>query len=119
MIDKIHGKFRLICEECGDMSLVEFDTFPDAVDGKKTLGWRSRKIMGAWKDICPDCTGPNNASPVGKRLNRHQLAQFLSGYCPNCNIGTLVVSQAKDGEQVEVSCGKCRKKFKVLGIDMM
>jgi len=55
LIDKHFGDYILICDICGEDSEECFDTFQDAVDGKKDLGWLSEKRSKGWIDICPDC----------------------------------------------------------------
>lgn len=55
MIDKQHGSYYLICDICGEVVDALFDDFYDAVQFKKDEGWKSRKIKGEWKDICPEC----------------------------------------------------------------
>lgn len=46
--------YALICDHCGEEA-GEFDTFQDAVDGKKDTGYRSINEKGQWSDYCPDC----------------------------------------------------------------
>jgi hypothetical protein len=55
MIDKQFGDYVLICDICGEEAEEYFDTFHDAVEGKKKLGWKSEKISKGWADICPEC----------------------------------------------------------------
>jgi hypothetical protein len=55
MIDKIKGKYRLICDICGEAAEEIFNTFDEAVDYKVDSEWISRKKNGEWVDICPDC----------------------------------------------------------------
>ncbi len=56
MIDKIFGEFHLVCDVCDEEANEVFDEFIDAVEGKKDLGWRSRKDpKKGWLDICPEC----------------------------------------------------------------
>lgn len=53
-IQKIHGIYHLICDNCGEEHEQEFGYFYEAVDAKKD-GWRSRKVNGHWEDWCPKC----------------------------------------------------------------
>ncbi len=55
MIDKKYGQYAIVCDvgNCGE-SLEGFDTFQDAVEGKKEHGWKSRKVDGQWQDVCPE-----------------------------------------------------------------
>ncbi|MDD3655054.1 MAG: hypothetical protein PHO01_12920 [Desulfotomaculaceae bacterium] len=55
MIDKIKGKYRLICDICGEAAEEVFSTFDEAVDYKVDSEWISRKQDGEWADICPNC----------------------------------------------------------------
>jgi len=55
MIDKIKGKYRLICDICGEAAEEVFGTFDEAVDYKVDSEWISRKQDGEWADICPNC----------------------------------------------------------------
>ncbi len=55
MIDKIKGKYYLICDICGEAAKEVFSTFDEAVDYKVDSEWISRKQDGEWVDICPDC----------------------------------------------------------------
>lgn len=52
---KEYGKYTLVCDICDASVDEEYKTFQDAADGRKDLGWKSRKIDGDWVDICPDC----------------------------------------------------------------
>lgn len=54
MIDKDYDSYQLICDICGEV-VKEFDDFYDAVDYKKDNGWRSRRVIGGWEDVCPEC----------------------------------------------------------------
>lgn len=55
MIDKDFGVFKLVCDNCEERSEDSWDTFQDAVDAKKELGWESQGSSKGWKDICPEC----------------------------------------------------------------
>ena len=56
MIDKINNIHKIICNSCGEIFKNEFNSFYDAVEYKKSNGWRSVKISEAkWDEICPDC----------------------------------------------------------------
>jgi len=55
MISKEYKKYTLICDICNGGTDEEFDTFQDAVDGRKEIGWKVRKIDGEWQDVCPEC----------------------------------------------------------------
>lgn len=50
-----YGRFDLVCDVCGDMADKDFDSFDEAVDGKKRYGWKSQKTNGIWEDVCPAC----------------------------------------------------------------
>jgi hypothetical protein len=57
------GYYEIICGECGETLDVDFDTFEEAVEYKKTIakgeGWRAVKDKeGGWHDLCPDCATP-------------------------------------------------------------
>lgn len=55
MIDKSFGNYVLICDICQEESEERFDTFQNAVDGKKELGWKSQKTNKGWQDVCTNC----------------------------------------------------------------
>ena len=55
MIDKIKGKYRLICDICGEEAEKSFNTFDGAVDYKVDNEWISQKRDGEWQDVCPGC----------------------------------------------------------------
>lgn len=55
MIDRQKGKYVLICDNCGESSSDEFDTFQDAVDAKADQGFTSKKYADGWKDLCGEC----------------------------------------------------------------
>jgi hypothetical protein len=55
MIDKAYGSYFLTCDICLNSAEEKFDNFDDAVDYKKSNGWRSEKKYGEWLDICPEC----------------------------------------------------------------
>jgi len=56
MIDKEYGKYKLICDCCGenDKELI-FDTFQEAVDYKNDFNWLSMKIGEDWFNYCQSC----------------------------------------------------------------
>lgn len=56
MIFKEYGKYTLVCDICGASTDEDFDAFQDAVDAREGMGWKSRKIISEWTDICPDCS---------------------------------------------------------------
>ena len=56
LIDKIYGKFRLMCDSCGETLEETFDTWDEAVSAKKDNDWDSLKNRdGSWHDLCSDC----------------------------------------------------------------
>jgi hypothetical protein len=55
MIDKIKGKYYLICDICGEAAEEVFSTFDEAVDYKVDSEWISQRHRGCWEDVCPDC----------------------------------------------------------------
>jgi len=55
MINKEYGQFTYICDNCGAGTDEKFNTWQDAVDGKKDIGWKSEKTSTGWLDLCPDC----------------------------------------------------------------
>jgi len=67
MIDKIKGKYRLICDICGEAADEVFNTFDEAVDYKVDSEWISRKQDGEWADICPNCYSIKDGKEAIKR----------------------------------------------------
>ncbi len=55
MIDKIKGKYYLICDICGEAAEPAFWDFHEAVEYKRANGWKSQKHDGDWQDVCPKC----------------------------------------------------------------
>lgn len=47
--------FVLLCDVCGEEENEQFDDFYDAVEYKKSEGWKSQRVNGEWLDICPEC----------------------------------------------------------------
>lgn len=45
----------MTCDICGGEAEEAFDDFYEAVDYKKTEGWKSQKTKGEWEDVCPEC----------------------------------------------------------------
>lgn len=43
MIDKAYGKYEVSCDVCGELAEEKFNSFQDAVDYKKSNGWKSQK----------------------------------------------------------------------------
>jgi hypothetical protein len=59
MIDKIKGKYVLICDICGEEYPETFNSFYKAVQYKRDEGWKSHKHQteheDIWEDVCPQC----------------------------------------------------------------
>ncbi len=55
MIDKQSGRYHLVCDICGEEAEEDFDNFYEAVEYKKTGGWKSQKRNEEWEDVCADC----------------------------------------------------------------
>lgn len=56
MIDTQGRTHYLLCDVCGFSQEDDgFDSFKDAVDYKKTNGWRTKIIGDDWVDRCPEC----------------------------------------------------------------
>ncbi len=56
MIDKEYGEFILVCDICGEATAGDgWQTFQEAVDGKKQAGWKSQRHNGVWQDVCLEC----------------------------------------------------------------
>lgn len=55
MIDKHFGDYIVICDICNEELEECFDTFQDAIDGKKKAGWKSEQRSKGWLDICVEC----------------------------------------------------------------
>jgi len=48
--------FLLVCDICGDDAGQLFDEFYEAVEYKKSNGWKSQKnAKGEWEDVCSEC----------------------------------------------------------------
>ena len=55
MISKDEGRYWVTCDVCSDFVEEGCSTFAEAVELKKTCGFRSKKINGEWVDLCPSC----------------------------------------------------------------
>lgn len=55
MIEKIHGTFIAMCDQCGEEHDETFDTFDDVVRALRLNGWTATKIGDLWVNICPNC----------------------------------------------------------------
>lgn len=55
MIDRSCGFYNLYCDVCGVEADDSFFEFYEAVEYKKSEGWKSQKRNGQWEDVCPDC----------------------------------------------------------------
>lgn len=55
MIDTFNGMYILTCDVCGGEYPETFFDFYDAVNAKKGIGWKSRKVDGEWEDVCDIC----------------------------------------------------------------
>ena len=59
-IEREHDRSVLYCDGYKCKARIVCDEFNDAVDYKKSNGWRSRKVDGEWVDLCPDCQREEN-----------------------------------------------------------
>lgn len=80
MIDREYGEYFLVCDVCDEESEECWDTFQDAIDGRKELGWKSKKTSKGWKDVCPNCI-ITDGSVGDKQKDRHEMAiEYFNGY---------------------------------------
>jgi len=54
-IEEDYRDFQLVCDNCGKVHDELFEEFRDAVEAKKEIGWKSKKINGEWEDWCDEC----------------------------------------------------------------
>ncbi len=54
MIDKSHGKYRAVCDNC-EKELGPADTFWDAKYLADEAGWETKKKDNEWINLCPEC----------------------------------------------------------------
>lgn len=54
-IEKEGGSYSLYCDICGEKADKTFFEFQNAVDYKKSNGWKSQRHNGEWEDVCPEC----------------------------------------------------------------
>lgn len=54
-IERDYDFFNLYCDICGEEAEEQFFEFQEAVDYKKSNGWKSKRKGGEWQDVCPDC----------------------------------------------------------------
>lgn len=55
MLDKINGKFILMCDVCLSDHEEAFESFEDAILEARLSGWRTTKIDDEWMHTCPEC----------------------------------------------------------------
>lgn len=56
MMGKQGDKHILICDFCGRTSDEVFDTYQEAVDNERKIGWVVTRLRrGDWGDLCPEC----------------------------------------------------------------
>lgn len=57
-IEKRKGYYVIVCDMCGETS-EEYDTWEDAKNAKKALGYKSTcyrtETEDIWQDLCSDC----------------------------------------------------------------
>ena len=53
-IENHFGMYRAICDICGEELPPGYD-FQDAVESKKSEGWKTCKVGEDFQDICCDC----------------------------------------------------------------
>lgn len=58
-IEREGDMYFLYCDVCGEAADSDFFKFDDAVEYKKSNGWKSRKYGGEWEDVCPECQEEN------------------------------------------------------------
>ena len=57
MVTKEYGKYKLICDNCGEASEEEFKSFYEALKERRKLGWTTDNHS---TDICPECSKEDN-----------------------------------------------------------
>ena len=53
-IENFSGIYVPTCDACGNELEGEFE-FYDAVEAKKSAGWKSVNQPWGWEDYCPEC----------------------------------------------------------------
>lgn len=54
MIDTIHKKKALICDNCGD-GAEKFESWQDLQDYIRENGWKAKRVDGEWVHYCNVC----------------------------------------------------------------
>lgn len=58
MIRKEYGVYFITCDCCGDQVGEHYETFQDAVDGRRDdPNIRTRQVDCEWRDTCHECEG--------------------------------------------------------------
>lgn len=55
MINEEYGKFQLVCDICQNEHEQQYDTWSEAVEGKREAGFRVKREGGGYIDICRNC----------------------------------------------------------------
>ena len=53
-IEKNYKEYFIACDDCGATD-GGFETFGDAEDAIKELGWQTKKVEGVWENYCEKC----------------------------------------------------------------
>jgi len=56
MIDKQHGKFIVVCDDCGEEYEPDATEFADIVEEIKNQEWTIRKRGQKWEHYCEQCS---------------------------------------------------------------
>jgi hypothetical protein len=53
-IEKDYREYQLVCDICGGY-VPGFETYQDALDYAKEMGWTTKRERGEWVNCCEDC----------------------------------------------------------------
>lgn len=55
MMDRQHGVFLFVCDDCPEELRTDTDRFADANAARREAGWSAEKDGDAWVHQCPAC----------------------------------------------------------------
>ena len=55
MIEAFKGRFKLVCDTCGEGPGEEFYEFKEATNFARSEGWKTEKLGDDWIHTCPGC----------------------------------------------------------------
>lgn len=64
-------EFSLTCDICG-YEEDPCNTFDEAVELKRDMGWKSQRDNGDWCDVCPRCLKPKSTKDMKEEYKKRR-----------------------------------------------